>query len=648
MFTPVKELLKEAVSIGWKNLYVLLIIIVMVLPLVWFISKRISVAMQHLAFDAKQIMSFDFSESPSLHSKITEVDELDNAQSMMKSSLSQFISLINSLAVEKNFDSLLEKITIETFNASKADLVATYLLNENNHDHLLQVKALKYKSEYQVDSELLPVFSIESESEVYELIKSVDCKHLFQNSGNDKHWLKLAEKMNSENLQLSLLPLRNRQSEFMGMVVLGYVKNDSLSVSKQQQSLAFVQAFSEFAAVSLESKQLLKMQEALLEAFIKLIAGAIDAKSPYTGGHCQRVPKITKMLAQAACDSTEPLFKDYQLDEDHWQELHIASWLHDCGKVTTPEYVVDKSTKLETIYDRIHEVRMRFEVLKRDVEIDYWKALAEGGDKASLAEAMKRNLEELDNDFEFVATCNQGGEFMQDEKIDRLNQIAGRCWMRTLNNTSGVSDEEKQRMGEVNNQTLPVEEKLLADKSEHIIPRKSADIITDDNEWGFKLDVPEYKFNKGELHNLSIGRGTLTNEERFIINDHMVQTIKMLEKLPYPSHLKDIPVIAGCHHETMDGKGYPKRLTKDDMPLTARMMAIADIFEALTAPDRPYKKAKSLNESLRIMSFMRNDKHIDSDLFDLFLHSGVYLQYAEQYMHKEQVDKVDINQYLSS
>jgi len=646
MFTPVKELLKDAVSIGWTNLYVLLVIIILVLPLVWFISRRISVAMQYLAFDAKQIMSFDFSESPALHSKITEVDELDNAQSMMKSSLSQFISLINSLAVEKNFDSLLEKITTETFNASKADIVATYLLNEN--DRLLQVKSLEYKDEYEVDNESLPVFSMDDESEVYELIKSADCKHLFQNSESDKHWLILAEKMNSENLQLIILPLRNRQSEFMGMVILGYVKNDSLSVNKQQQSLAFVQAFSEFAAVSLESKQLLKMQEDLLDAFIKLIAGAIDAKSPYTGGHCQRVPEITKMLAQAACDSTEPLFNDYQLDEDHWQELHIASWLHDCGKVTTPEYVVDKSTKLETIYDRIHEIRMRFEVLKRDAEIDYWKALSEGGDKASLGQELEKNLKELDDDFEFVATCNQGGEFMEDEKIEKLNKISSRCWIRTLNSSCGVSWEEKQRMGVVNNQKLPVEERLLADKPEHIIPRNASDIITDDNPWGFKLDVPENKFNKGELYNLAIKRGTLSSEERFIINDHMVQTIKMLEELPYPSYLKNVPVIAGCHHETMDGKGYPKRLTKDDMPLTARMMAIADIFEALTASDRPYKKAKSLNESLRIMSFMRNDLHIDSDLFDLFLHSGIYLKYAELYLNKEQIDNVDINQYLSS
>ena len=390
------------------------------------------------------------------------------------------------------------------------------------------------------------------------------------------------------------------------------------------------------------------MQEELLDAFIKLIAGAIDAKSPYTGGHCQRVPEIAKMLAQAACDSSEKLFADYLLSDDQWQELHIASWLHDCGKVTTPEYVVDKSTKLETIYDRIHEIRTRFEVLKRDAEIDYWKAVSEGGDVDKLKISLQQTINELDDDFAFVATCNQGGEFMEDEKLIRLSEIADKRWLRTLNNRLGVSWEEAKRMDATPLQTLPTEERLLSDKSEHIIERLESEKIEKDNPWGFNLDVPEYKFNRGELYNMSVKAGTLTNEERYIINEHMVQTIKMLDQLPFPSHLKQVPAIAGGHHESMDGKGYPKRLTKDELSLTARMMAIADIFEALTASDRPYKKAKSLTVSLKIMSGMRDRKHIDTDLFDLFLTSGVYLEYAKNYLSKDQIDTVDINQYLSS
>jgi len=388
------------------------------------------------------------------------------------------------------------------------------------------------------------------------------------------------------------------------------------------------------------------MQQALLDAFIKLIAGAIDAKSPYTGGHCTRVPALTKMLAQAACDSSEPPFSEFDLDEKQWEAVDIASWLHDCGKVTTPEYVVDKATKLETIYDRIHEVRTRFEVLKRDARLRYHEQLAAGVDQQALKTELDETLQQLDADFAFVAECNQGGEFMAPEKVERLQRIAEMTWTRTLDDRLGVSWEELQRMQRTAASSLPAEEQLLANKEEHLIERAAADHLPADNPWGFRMDVPEYKYNRGELYNLEVSRGTLTSEERYKINDHIMQTIMMLEKLPYPRHLRDVPMIAGCHHETMDGKGYPKRLRRDDMPMTARMMAIADIFEALTASDRPYKKAKTLSEAIRIMGFMKKDRHIDPQLFELFLTSGVYLDYGRKFLQPEQLDEVDIAEYL--
>jgi hypothetical protein len=257
-------------------------------------------------------------------------------------------------------------------------------------------------------------------------------------------------------------------------------------------------------------------------------------------------------------------------------------------------------------------------------------------------------LARLDDDFAFVAECNEGGEFMAPERIERLRKIAETTWTRTLDDRIGISWEEKQRKQRTPPQPLPATEKLIDDKAEHIIERGPADHMPDDNPWGFKLDVPKHKYNRGELYNLEVARGTLSAEERYKINDHMVQTITMLEKLPYPKHLREVPAIAGGHHETMDGKGYPKRLTRDDMSLTARMMAIADIFEALTASDRPYKKAKTLSESVRILSFMRNDNHIDPDLFHLFLTSGVWRSYGDRFLAPEQIDEVDIDQYLKS
>ena len=289
---------------------------------------------------------------------------------------------------------------------------------------------------------------------------------------------------------------------------------------------------------------------------------------------------------------------------------------------------------------------MRFEVLKRDAEIDYWKQLSKGGNAQQLESELEAKLAQLDDDYAFVATCNEGGEFMAEEKIARLNEIAARTWRRTLSDRIGVSWEEGLRKQRSPEAELPTQEALIADKEEHIIYRDESEVIPEENPWDFKLDTPRHRYNRGELYNLSVARGTLANEERFKINDHMVQTIIMLNQLPFPKHLRNVPSIAGGHHETMIGTGYPKKLRREDMSLTARMMAIADIFEALTAADRPYKKAKTLSESIRIMNFMKKDQHIDPDLFELFLQSGVYLEYARKFLAEAQIDEVDIADYV--
>jgi hypothetical protein len=373
------------------------------------------------------------------------------------------------------------------------------------------------------------------------------------------------------------------------------------------------------------------------------VAGAIDAKSPYTGGHCQRVPELTFMLAQAACDTKEGPFKDFSLDEQQWEALHIAGWLHDCGKVTTPEYVVDKATKLETIYDRLHEIRMRFEVLKRDAEIDYLKKVAAGGEEGVLRAQRDALLAELDTDFAFIATCNEGGEFMAPESITRLEKIGQRTWMRTLDDAIGLGQEEKKRRGKA--VPLPATEMLLADKPEHVIERPPTDEIKSHKNLGFNMRAPQHKYNRGELHNLRVARGTLSDEERYIINHHIVQTIIMLSELPFPKHLRDVPDIAGGHHERMDGNGYPRGLKREQMSATARMMAIADIFEALTACDRPYKKAKTVSESLRILQKMKQEQHVDPELYELFIDAGVWRAYAERFLQREQMDVVDASAY---
>ncbi|MFT6432633.1 MAG: HD-GYP domain-containing protein (c-di-GMP phosphodiesterase class II) [Candidatus Azotimanducaceae bacterium] len=446
------------------------------------------------------------------------------------------------------------------------------------------------------------------------------------------------------------IPLKNYQEEVIGVLqLLNSIDDDTGSVvafSKDIEPL--IEALASQAAVALENQNLIESQKVLLDSFIELMASAVDAKSAYTGGHCQRVPELTEMLTSAACQSTLPKFKDFDLNEEEWYELHIGAWLHDCGKVTTPEYVVDKATKLETITDRIHEVRMRFELIKREAVIEYQQKIIDGAkDLDLLKEQLDAQIAQLDADFEFVAECNLGGEFMAEDRIDRLKEIAELTWTRTLSDRSGVSQEELKRKNKTPECELPVVEKLLADRIDHIIEH---DVVVHsavpDNPYGFKVDVPEHKYNLGEIYNLSIARGTLTAEERFKINDHIVQTIVMLENLPFPKHLERVPEIAGGHHEKMDGTGYPKRLMGATMSIPARIMAIADVFEALTAADRPYKPAKKLSESVRIMSFMVKDQHLDGEIFQLFLESGVYLDYADKFLDPEQIDEVVISDYL--
>ncbi|MGI9322975.1 MAG: HD-GYP domain-containing protein, partial [Pseudomonadales bacterium] len=402
------------------------------------------------------------------------------------------------------------------------------------------------------------------------------------------------------------------------------------------------------AAVALDNALLLEAQDNLLDSFIALIARAIDAKSPYTGGHCERVPVLAKMLAGAACEADAGPFADFKLTREEWRELHLAAWLHDCGKVTTPDYVVDKATKLETITDRIHEIRMRFEVIKREKTITCLQQLLAGeGEPEELQAELDKALAQLDDDFHFIAGCNLGGESMAAGQEERIKRIAAMTWTRTLDDRAGVSQAELKRRAKQAPKTLPCTEPLLADRPDHIIehnlPVHSAD---PDNPYGFKVEVPRHKYNLGEVHNLCIAKGTLTPEERFKINDHIVQTIVMLKSLPLPRHLQQVPDIAGGHHERMDGTGYPRRLKGEQLPMQTRMLALADVFEALTAADRPYKPAKTLDESIQIIWRMVQDGHLDGEVFRLFLESGVYRDYAAKYMQPTQRGEINIADWL--
>ncbi|MDN3612922.1 HD domain-containing phosphohydrolase [Vibrio gallaecicus] len=397
--------------------------------------------------------------------------------------------------------------------------------------------------------------------------------------------------------------------------------------------------------MSKEIKRHEEAQEAFVEAFIKLIAQAIDDKSAYTAGHCNRVPELGLMLADAAEKCDTGIFESFQFEnDDERREFRIAAWLHDCGKITTPEHIVDKGSKLEANYNRIHEVRTRFEVLWRDAEITALKKKLEGVESTEVIEVdLAAKQLQLKEDFEFIATSNVGGEFMSNDKVVRIQEIAQITWMRNFDDALGLSPIEE--LNKVTHSSLPAVEPLLSDKPEHIVKRDRP--LEFDPKHGIKMDVPEHLYNMGEVYNLSIARGTLTPEDRFKINEHMLSTIKMLENLPFPKELSRVPRYASTHHETLKGTGYPRKLTAEDLSIPERILVISDIFEALTAADRPYKKAKPISIAVDIMYKMALDEHLDMELFRLFLSSGTHVRYAQEYLKPEQIDFVDINKYFA-
>ncbi|WP_087022325.1 HD domain-containing phosphohydrolase [Thaumasiovibrio subtropicus] len=615
--TPTDELLSEAKASRDATILISFFIIVLSIPVALWVSGFISRPLNALKRQSEAIMGFDFDRASRVNSNVLEVYQLSHTTHQLQQTIEQFANVSAMVGKEDNFQRLIGLYLEELILISKKPAAAIYLKEDDkmtvvaSRGSWLKMPACIDDVEHPLQAALASLtrvaqgpFTVEGESYSY-----LAC------------------------------PLMNKEGERVGLMVF----HDASGVEVNPQQLSFLEALSGVITVAIENRQLVEHQKALMHAFIRLIAKAIDAKSPYTGKHCERVPALTKMLAQSAQRQRGGKFEDFNLNETQWEELFVASWLHDCGKVTTPEYIVDKATKLETIYDRIHEIRMRFEVLKRDAEVAYWQALANGKPVSYLD--LKQRWAEYDEQFAFVAKCNVGGEFMSDADIARLEDIGKQTWTRTLNDRLGVGHLALQRYTAPAPE-LPTQEPLLANKPEHCITHNSE---VDQSRYArFNLTPLALMQNSGELYNLSIRRGTLNNEERHKINDHIVQTILMLEELPFPPHLAAVPDIAGGHHEKMDGTGYPRGLRGEQMSLTARMMAIADVFEALTASDRPYKKGKTLTEALRIMYFMVEEEHLDKDLFRLFLEEGIYQQYAEQYMKKSQIDTVDITEFLPS
>jgi len=531
--------------------------------------------------------------------------------------LDQLNEIGAALSLEKNLNALLEKILVAAKTITRADGGTLYLLKGDGsarelHFEIVRTATLNIALGGTTGNPI-PFFPIQlyrngqpnnSMVAAYAALHgtTVNIADAYTEEGFDFSGTRqFDQKTGYRSKSFLTVPMKNHEGEIIGVLQLinchDPAGGEIVPFSTSDQRLA--ESLASQAAIALTNRALIIQLEALFESFIELINTAIDEKSPYTGGHCQRVPQLTMLLAEAVERTQEGPLRAFAMSEKDRYELKIAGLLHDCGKITTPVHVVDKATKLETIFDRINLVDTRFEVLKRDAEIAALESKVELARRPGLDEMAQRTmmyeidrtlrdrLRQLDEDRKFLRRCNIGGESMSQEEQDRVRKLGTSYkWCDTSGGTSNF--------------------------------------LSDD-----------------EIRNLTIPRGTLTAEEREIINHHIVSTIKMLEALPWPKHLKNVPEYAGGHHERMDGKGYPRGLTREQMSVQARIMGIADIFEALTAKDRPYKKGKTLSESLRILGQFKLNGHIDPDLFDIFVSKKVYLEYARQFLDPEQIDEVD-------
>lgn len=518
--------------------------------------------------------------------------------------IAKLIQVGKSLTTEKNQDILKEIILSAAKELSNADAGTLYLVSEDEQYlkfEVVQTDSLNIRlggTEGKISWPNLPIYTQEGKPNTQMVAvtcalegKFINIEDIYTSKSFNFEGAKKFDSANGYTTKsMIVVPLRDHEDHIIGVLqLLNKLDENGRIIPFNKEDQEIIESMSSQAAISITNNRLIVGLENLLDSFIKSIATAINEKSAYTGGHISRVEEIVGMFMEAL-NKDENTFKDIYFSKNDMKQMSRAAWLHDLGKIVTPEHIIDKGKKLETVFDRIELIKARFEILKRDLELEYLKKIAAEPDTLIQNELTKNYYSQvklLQEDINFIVSCNTGGEFMSDEYIQKIQSLAQKT--------------------------------ILINEEEH-------NLISDD-----------------EAYNLSIRKGTLTNEERDIINNHVIVTYKILDSLPFPKKLRRIPTIAGSHHKKINGGGYAaKEIFELPMSTEDKILAIADVFEALTACDRPYKKANSLNSSLRILSFMIKDGELDEELIKFFIHNNLHLEYAYKYLQKEQIDKITI------
>jgi HD-GYP domain-containing protein (c-di-GMP phosphodiesterase class II) len=531
----------------------------------------------------------------------------DSQENRLVKHLKEITRIGTALSVEKNIHKLLEMIVDEARSLTNADAGTLYILDKENNClqfQILQSDIMDVRlggtSGKEVDLPSVPLADDQGNpnhtnvsSHVALTGETISIPDVYDADGFDFSGPREYDKTTGyRSKSMLVIALQNHENEIIGVLQLLNAQNQENGevISFSPDDIELVVSLASQAAVALTNSQLIQNLTDLFYAFIKSIATAMDEKSPFTGGHINRVVDLTMMIAQLINDTNQTPFENIHFNEDEMEELRLASWMHDIGKITTPEIIVDKATKLHAFIDRIEIIETRFELIAATIENDFLKRklqLTNAGECNSdaitkLDGEKAQQLELLSKDFDFLRGVNHGNEFLNDEKFHQLNEIAAKTYQYNGSQRSYL--------------------------------------------------------NTDELKNLSIRKGTLTHEEREIIEDHAEVTFKMLNELPFPKIYEMVPEYAAGHHEKLDGSGYPRKLKEEQLPLQSRIMAVADIFEALTAKDRPYKKPMKLTQAIKILSLLKEERHIDPNLHDLFVNSDLLKQYARAHMNPDQID----------
>jgi HD-GYP domain-containing protein (c-di-GMP phosphodiesterase class II) len=523
------------------------------------------------------------------NSGVTEIQRFTEDQ--MKQ-IKRLIRIGTALSAERNIERLFEMIVEEARKFTNADGGTLYIMSDDDKElqftivqtETLQVRMggtggkITWKPVRLYNSDATPNHGNVS---AYVALTGVivNIPDVYNSEGFDfKGTRSFDAQTGYRSKSMLVVPMKDHRNDIIGVLQLlnahDDVSQDVVPFSYESQEMT--ESLTSLAAVALSNNRLIRELENLMESFIRAIATTIDEKSPYTGGHVRRVAELTMDIARRINETTEGSYAEVHFSDDELKELQIAAWLHDVGKITTPEYVIDKATKLETVYDGIELLRLRFALVGIQEEMRRLQC-----QRAPASDSGEHNAV-LDDEFRFLYETNLGSERMSDEMMDHVRAIAAR--------------------------TCEVD-----GKQEALLTKK-------------------------EVENLNIRQGTLNPAEREIVKNHAAVTHKILSQLPFPKKLRHVPEYAATHHEALNGKGYPRGLDAGQLSLQSRILAMADIFEALTAKDRPYAKAKTLSEAMHIMSVMANDRHIDPGLFDLFEREGIYLDYAQRELAPQQID----------